>query len=231
MKRLALLFGLVAALAAPAAAIAHPLGNFTVNRFSGIELSGDRVYVKYVLDMAEIPAFQERQKITDERAYERDLAARIGRGLDLRLDGRRVALTPLDHALAFPPGAAGLRTLRFEAVYSAAASSGQARAPRHELREPDRLEGGRAHGTRRCERDGVLGAVDEREPRARRLPEGSAEQPARGHDRNGSRRARRRRRRSAQARVARAALARAAVRATGDGGFASLIARDHLGSA
>ena len=124
MKRLALLIGLVAALAAPAAANAHPLGNFTVNRFSGIELAGDRVYVKYVLDMAEIPAFQERQKITDERAYERDLAARIGRGLDLRLDGRKVALTPLDHALAFPPGAAGLRTLRFEAVYSAAASSG-----------------------------------------------------------------------------------------------------------
>jgi hypothetical protein len=66
VKRLALLFGLLVALAAPATASAHPLGNFTVNRFSGIELSGNRVYVKYVLDMAEIPAFQERQKITDE---------------------------------------------------------------------------------------------------------------------------------------------------------------------
>ena len=119
MKRLVLLLGFVVALAAPAAAMAHPLGNFTVNRFSGIELSGDRVYVKYVLDMAEIPAFQERQKITDERVYERDLTARIGRGLDLRIDGRKLALAPLDHALAFPPGAAGLRTLRFEAVYAA----------------------------------------------------------------------------------------------------------------
>ena len=125
MKRLALLLGFVAALAAPAAANAHPLGNFTVNRFSGIELSGDRVYVKYVLDMAEIPAFQERQKITDERVYERGLATRIGRGLDLRLDGRKVTLTALEHALAFPPGAAGLRTLRFEAVYAAPARSGR----------------------------------------------------------------------------------------------------------
>src|SRR5207247_3930544 len=124
VKRLALLIGLVAALAAPAAASAHPLGNFTVNRYSGIELSGDHVYVKYVLDMAEIPAFQERQKVADEGVSERDLGARIGRGLDLRLDGRKVALTPLDHALAFPPGAAGLRTLRFEAVYSAPATSG-----------------------------------------------------------------------------------------------------------
>src|SRR6266550_2867164 len=50
MKRAALLFALLGALTAPAAASAHPLGNFTVNRFSGIELSGGRAYVKYVLD-------------------------------------------------------------------------------------------------------------------------------------------------------------------------------------
>jgi nickel/cobalt transporter (NicO) family protein len=121
VKRLALLIGIVAALAAPAAASAHPLGNFTVNRFSGLELSGGRVYVKYVLDMAEIPAFQERQKIMDERAYESELARRIGRGLELRVAGRKVVVRPLDHALAFPPGAAGLRTLRFEAVYASPA--------------------------------------------------------------------------------------------------------------
>ena len=144
MKRLVLLLGVVMALAAPAAALAHPLGNFTVNRFSGVELSGDRVYVKYVLDMAEIPAFQERQKITDERVYERNLAAGIGRGLDLRLDGRRVALTPLDHALAFPPGAAGLRTLRFEAAHSAAASPGEAELRDTFVTGPDRLERGRS---------------------------------------------------------------------------------------
>ena len=230
VKRLALLLGLVAALAAPAAANAHPLGNFTVNRFSGIELSGDRVYVKYVLDMAEIPAFQERQKITDERVYERDLAAGIGRGLDLRLDGRRVALTPLDHALAFPPGAAGLRTLRFEAVYSAAASSG-----RLELRDTNFANRIGWKEVVLTARDGASATassvpVDERQPRARRLPEGSAEQPARGHDRDGDR--------SSPATGAgdpprlesRAQLsARAAVRATGDGGFASLIARDDLG--
>src|SRR5262249_7979608 len=124
VKRLIFLLGILIALVAPAAAAAHPLGNFTVNRFSGIELSGDRVYVKYVLDMAEIPAFQERQKITDETESERELAVSTGRGLDLRLDGRKVALEPLDHALAFPPGAAGLRTLRFEAVYAAPASPG-----------------------------------------------------------------------------------------------------------
>ena len=47
------------ALFAPGAASAHPLGNFTVNRYAGIELSGNRVYVHYAVDLAEIPTFQE----------------------------------------------------------------------------------------------------------------------------------------------------------------------------
>ena len=34
------------------------LGNFTVNHYAGIELAGTRIYVHYVLDLAEIPAFQ-----------------------------------------------------------------------------------------------------------------------------------------------------------------------------
>jgi len=42
-KALVTLLALVA-LALPAAALAHPLGNFTVNRYSEIALSGERVY-------------------------------------------------------------------------------------------------------------------------------------------------------------------------------------------
>jgi nickel/cobalt exporter len=47
----------VAGLAAPPAS-AHPLGNFTVNRYSGLVVAPGRVEVRYVLDMAEIPTFQ-----------------------------------------------------------------------------------------------------------------------------------------------------------------------------
>jgi nickel/cobalt transporter (NicO) family protein len=108
---------ILATLLASAAASAHPLGNFTVNRFSQVELSGDRAYVLYALDMAEIPTFQERQRIRDEGAYARALARRIGRGLSLTVDGRRVALKPLRHELALPPGVAGLRTLRLQASF------------------------------------------------------------------------------------------------------------------
>jgi len=86
MRRLALLLGLVA-LILPGAAAAHPLGNFTVNRYSGIELAGSRVYVHYVLDLAEIPTFQEGDRVRAAR-----FAERIAGGLDLRIDGRRAAL-------------------------------------------------------------------------------------------------------------------------------------------
>jgi len=119
MKRIFLLAVAVAALALPAAALAHPLGNFTINRYSRIEPSGDRIYVLYVLDMAEIPTFQAKSSVRAEGAgaYTQRLATSIGRGLELSVDGRPIQLHAFHHALAFPPGQAGLHTTRLEAVY------------------------------------------------------------------------------------------------------------------
>jgi ABC-type nickel/cobalt efflux system permease component RcnA len=114
VKRLALLVGLLAAVVLPAAAQAHPLGNFTVNRFSAIEASGDRVYVKYVLDLAEIPTYQE-----GDRVRRLGFAGRIARGLELDLDGRRAGLKTIASRVRSRPGAGGLPTLRFEAVFEA----------------------------------------------------------------------------------------------------------------
>src|SRR5947208_1216854 len=110
MKRLTLVAVAVAALAWPALAAAHPLGNFTINRFSRIEVPGPRLYVRYVLDMAEIPTFQAGR--IDPRAY----ARRIANNARLNADGRRVELTPVAEALAHPPGAGGLKTTRLEVV-------------------------------------------------------------------------------------------------------------------
>jgi nickel/cobalt exporter len=111
MKRVVLLLIAFAALL-PSSAAAHPLGNFTVNRYSAIEVSGDRIYVHYVLDLAEIPTFQERG-----RARRPGFAREIGRRLMLSLDGRPASLRLLDSKTALSPGAGGLKTLRFEAVY------------------------------------------------------------------------------------------------------------------
>jgi nickel/cobalt exporter len=107
-------------LALPATAVAHPLGNFTINRYSRVDVRGDRIYVVYVLDMAEIPTFRERQRINDEEAYERAVTDDIGRRLDLRVGGQRLRLRPVRHALAFPPGVGGLKTMRLQAVYASA---------------------------------------------------------------------------------------------------------------
>ena len=50
---------LLAIAGAPLAA-AHPLGNFTHNTFVGFAVSPDRIDVDHVLDLAEVPTFQER---------------------------------------------------------------------------------------------------------------------------------------------------------------------------
>jgi nickel/cobalt transporter (NicO) family protein len=110
MKRLAVILVVGAALLAPAAASAHPLGNFTINRFSRVEASGHRVYVRYVLDLAEIPTFQAGH--IDARAY----ARRIARNAQFEIDGKAVRLVPLGTALAHPRGAAGLHTTRLEVI-------------------------------------------------------------------------------------------------------------------
>ena len=39
-------------------ALAHPLGNFTINRYARIEVYRDAIQVQYAVDMAEIPTFQ-----------------------------------------------------------------------------------------------------------------------------------------------------------------------------
>jgi nickel/cobalt transporter (NicO) family protein len=110
MKRLLFLVAAVAALALPVAASAHPLGNFTVNRFSRVEVAGQRVYVHYVLDLAEIPTFQAG-RIDAPR-----FARRIARGARLRVNGRRVLLVAVEWSLAHPAGAGGLTTTRFETI-------------------------------------------------------------------------------------------------------------------
>ena len=113
MRRLALIAVALVALAAPVAASAHPLGNFTINRYSELDLSGNRLYVVYVLDLAEIPTFQARQAGgIDGAAY----ARRIATNTTLSVDGRPARLVVIRHALAFPQGQGGLKTTRLEVL-------------------------------------------------------------------------------------------------------------------
>jgi len=110
------------------AAIAHPLGNFTVNRATAIAVRPDAVELAYTIDMAEIPTYQEMPAIDtdgDGSASAPELAAwarseerTILPGLVVRADGRSLALTPGPATASLLPGQAGLDTLRFEASFA-----------------------------------------------------------------------------------------------------------------
>ncbi len=117
------------ALVAPSAAVAHPLGNFTTNRYSEIHVSATHVYVLYVLDLAEIPTFQAKGDVerVGRAAYARRLARKIAAGVDLRLGGALRPLVPRRSELAFPPGVAGLRTTRLEVLLDGGAVNRGAR--------------------------------------------------------------------------------------------------------
>lgn len=126
-------------LAAPAAARAHPLGNFTINTSASLVLRADEVLVDYVVDMAEIPAFQERQKIdvdgdgslsSEEIAgYRRDACGGLEGGLHLRVDGRPAIPESRSSALSLPAGQAGLQTLRLSCLFRVELASD----PTHDL--------------------------------------------------------------------------------------------------
>jgi nickel/cobalt exporter len=100
------------ALLAPGA-MAHPLGNFSINHLATVSISADRVDVRYVLDQAEIPTVQERS-LSRAEVLERKLAEVEG-GLSLTVDGRPAELRRAGAPrLTFPAGAGGLETTRLE---------------------------------------------------------------------------------------------------------------------
>ena len=117
MRRLVVGLALLAALALPAGVAAHPLGNFTVNRYADIEVAGSSTYVRYALDLAEIPTYQLGAEV---RAP--GYASTLARRLELTLDGRLAPLRVLERRVTQRPGAGGLKTLRLDVVYVAAGS-------------------------------------------------------------------------------------------------------------
>ena len=83
MRRLLAVLGLVAVgvLAGPAGpAAAHPLGNFTVNAYSGLTVTPGRLRIEYVLDLAEIPTFQELARIASSGTSLEEICRRTGCG-------------------------------------------------------------------------------------------------------------------------------------------------------
>jgi len=97
-------------------ASAHPLGNFTVNRYDGLVAAPGQLRVDHVEDLAEIPATQAESDIagTGLTGWARKRCAAAAEGSRLTVGGRPVALTVGASSARSRPGQAGLNTLRVE---------------------------------------------------------------------------------------------------------------------
>ena len=119
----------LAALLPSSRAAAHPLGNFSINQYSRIEVGVDEARIAYVLDLAELPTVADRPLLDsddndtiDDAERERYLDAKLAEvlpSLHLTGDGRDLPLTAGQRSLSFTIGMAGLDTTRLEASFTA----------------------------------------------------------------------------------------------------------------
>jgi nickel/cobalt exporter len=109
---------------------AHPMGNFSISHYAGIHIDQGFIELRYLIDMAEIPTFQEMQrndfvaKADDPRAraYLSEQAEEFKKGLFLTMNGQPQPLETTSQNILFATGAGNLPTMKFGLVYRAALS-------------------------------------------------------------------------------------------------------------
>jgi nickel/cobalt exporter len=104
--------GLALAAAPAAPASAHPLGNFSVNRYAGLTLHPDRVEAVVAADLAELPTLQDAAPTCAE-------AAEV---LSVTVDGDALRWTVRDSSFSLVEGSAGLKTSRLRCLLDASVS-------------------------------------------------------------------------------------------------------------
>ncbi len=103
-----------------AKSFAHPMGNFSVNHYSKIEIGQRSVEILYLVDMAEIPTFQEIRQFDITPTADDPSASRyldrheqlLKEGISLENDGQSVRLDTISRQVAFADGAGGLPTMK-----------------------------------------------------------------------------------------------------------------------
>ncbi|CAN5265433.1 hypothetical protein BH20ACI2_BH20ACI2_04830 [soil metagenome] len=103
---------------------AHPLGNFSVNNYSRIEVNKDQIKIRCVLDLAEIPTFQQSLDIdTDKndvlsydelKAYLERITPQYLHNLKLARNNQPLLLQTAEKNITLLNGSANLPTLRIE---------------------------------------------------------------------------------------------------------------------
>lgn len=135
----------------PASAQGHPLGNFSINHYSGLRIGTEAIEISYVIDMAEIPTFQELQEhglVPDAGhpsagRYLRRSTDGLRERLHVEINGSRRSLRTTSRDVSFVPGAGDLPTMRLSAMFRIDLDPPPA-LPLNELRYRDENFAGRA---------------------------------------------------------------------------------------
>ncbi|MDT0567475.1 nickel transporter [Streptomyces sp. DSM 3412] len=97
-------------------ASAHPLGNFTVNRYDGLVAAPGQLKILHVEDLAEIPATQAGPAIERQgmESWARERCEKAAEGSEVTVDGGAAEVALKSSRAEERPGQAGLKTLRVE---------------------------------------------------------------------------------------------------------------------
>ena len=118
--RRGMVLGIAGLILSSATAFAHPMGNFSINHYSKIRIGQGSVEVRYLIDMAEIPTFQETRQFDitpspNDPGVSRYLDKQdrmLKEGISLESDGRAVRLDTVSRQVEFAEGAGGLPTMK-----------------------------------------------------------------------------------------------------------------------
>ncbi|MCU0238301.1 MAG: hypothetical protein MUC29_02585 [Pyrinomonadaceae bacterium] len=103
---------------------AHPLGNFSVNQFSQLDVSKNQIKLLQVLDLAEIPTFQLKDELDTDKngvfsseeinAYAEKITPEVVSKLSLTVNNQNVPFQVVSKVAQTVEGAGNLQTLRIE---------------------------------------------------------------------------------------------------------------------
>ncbi len=110
----------------PLISFAHPMGNFSINHYSRITIHQGSVEIRYLIDKAEIPTFQDIRQFdlrpkADHPSVSRYLDFQqqlLRKGLSLASDGEPIRLALVSRQVKFAEGAGGLSTLKIDLTFS-----------------------------------------------------------------------------------------------------------------
>ncbi|MEO8027708.1 MAG: hypothetical protein ABI823_14595, partial [Bryobacteraceae bacterium] len=117
----------------PGLMLAHPMGNFSVSHYTHLEVRGQGIEARYVLDLAEVPTFEvlrdwklgAKSSRAELLAKGREQMRTWAGNLEFRANGRSVPAAVEEVDLALTDGAAGLPVMRISARLSVDAPAGE----------------------------------------------------------------------------------------------------------